>query len=115
MFSTTVSILLGLTGVALLFHRVGMFAALRFVGRKPETGLGTPERLPPLTLLKPLKGVEDGLEANLRSFYEQDYPGDLQIVFASSEAGDPAMALARTIAADYPHVPTEFVHSRDDF
>jgi ceramide glucosyltransferase len=113
MFSTTVSVLLGLTGVALLFHRVGMFAALRFLGR--ESRVSAPGSLPPLTLLKPLKGLEDGLEDNLRSFFEQQYPGSLEIVFASVDPQDPGVEVARTVAARYPHVSCVFVVSRDDF
>lgn len=113
MFSTTVSVLLGLTGVALLFHRVGMFAALRFVDRQRSAQL--PESLPAVTLLKPIKGLEDGIEDNLRSFFEQAYPGPLQIVFCSIDPQDPGIAVARAVAARYPHVEAEFVVSRDDF
>src|SRR5690349_21451540 len=113
MFSTTVSVLLGLTGVALLFHRVGMFAALRFVNRKRSTQL--PDSLPAVTLLKPIKGPEDGLEDNLRSFFEQVYPGPLQIVFCSIDPQDPGIAIARAVAARFPQVEAAFVVSRDDF
>ena len=121
MFSTTVSILLGLAGVALIFHRVGIFAALRFVKRAAnrdraadgDRALAGP--LPPLTLLKPLKGLEDGLEENLASFYAQDYPGPLQIVFASTEPDDPGIAVARAVAARYPQIASDFVCSRADY
>lgn len=118
MFSTTVSILLGLTGVALLFHRIGMFAALRFIqrGRVASADAGEPGgTLPPLTLLKPLKGSEDGLEQNLESFYAQGYPGPLQVVFASTEADDPALAVARAVADRHPEIATAFVCPRDDY
>src|SRR5688500_17439275 len=73
------------------------------------------EDLPPVTLLKPIKGDEEALEANLRTFFEQDYPAPMQIVFASTEAGDPGMAVARRLAAEYPHVETRFVHSDAGF
>ncbi|MFI5309490.1 MAG: glycosyltransferase [Polyangiales bacterium] len=113
MFSTTVSVLLGLIGVSLLLHRVGMWAVFRYLGRRPQIDLEQP--LPPLSLLKPIKGLEDELEQNLRSFYEQDYPAPLQIVLASTEPSDPGIAIARSVAAAYPHVATEIVVSRPDF
>jgi ceramide glucosyltransferase len=125
MFSTTVSILLALAAVALVFHLVGMFAALRFLGRGERAAVGAgagaglhaelPGPLPPVTLLKPLKGLEDGLEANLSSFYEQRYPGELQVVFASTEPDDPALRVARAVAARHPAIATDFVRSRDDY
>lgn len=113
MFSTFVSVLLGLTGVAVLLHSVGMWAALRYTRRTRRCLPDGP--LPPLTLLKPIKGLEDGFEDNLRSFYEQDYPGPLQIVFSSTETDDPGIEVARRIASDFPHVQTDFVVARDDF
>ena len=114
MFSTLVSVLLALTGVAVLLHRIGMWATWRYLARNPEP-TAADGALPPITLLKPIKGLEDGLEANLRSFFEQDYPGAIQIVFTSTAAHDPGMAIARRIALEYPQVESAFVHARDDF
>jgi ceramide glucosyltransferase len=114
MFSTTVSLLLALTAVAVVLHRVGMWATLRYLARKREDG-PEPEEYPPITLLKPIKGEEDGFEANLRSFYEQDYPAPVQVVFTATDPNDLGMTVARRVAADYPKVATEFVLARSDF
>lgn len=116
MFSTTTSVLLALTAVAVLLHRIGMWATLRYVARGRTRAAGIDAApFPALTLLKPIKGTEDELERNLRSFYEQDYPAELQVVFTATDAGDPGMAIARRLAAEYPHVATDFVLARDDF
>jgi ceramide glucosyltransferase len=114
MFSTLVSVLLALTGVAVLLHRIGMWATWRYLARTPEPTVPA-GALPPISLLKPIKGLEDGLEGNLRSFFEQEYPGAIQIVFTSTAAHDPGMAVARQVARDYPHIESAFVHARDDF
>lgn len=74
-----------------------------------------PEALPPVTLLKPLKGVEEGLERNLRSFYLQDYPQPFEVIFATTEDDDPALEVARKVAAEHPAVPTRFVVSDPDW
>ncbi len=63
--------------------------------------------LPPVTVLKPLCGFEPALEANLTSFFEQDYP-KYEIIFGARDNRDPAIAVARRIAAFYPHVPVKF-------
>ena len=67
-----------------------------------------PRSLPPVTMLKPLCGAEPGLYEHLRSFCEQDYP-EFQIVFGVREAGDPACAVVKRLAAEFPSIPIELV------
>jgi len=106
MFSLTISIFLAVSAVALLMHRIAHWATLRRIEPLPE-------RHPPLplTVLKPIKGLEEELEQNLRSYFEQEYAAPLSLVFASTEATDPGIALARRIAAEYPWISTRFVQS----
>jgi ceramide glucosyltransferase len=56
---------------------------------------------PPVTLLVPLRGAEPLLEENLRAFAEQTYP-EFQLVLGVAHAGDPALPIARHVAAAYP-------------
>jgi ceramide glucosyltransferase len=60
-----------------------------------------PTRLPPITVLKPVRGLEPQLEANLRSFCAQDYP-DYRVVLGVRSADDPALPLLHRIAAEFP-------------
>ncbi|MBA3975007.1 MAG: ceramide glucosyltransferase [Candidatus Solibacter sp.] len=62
---------------------------------------------PPLSVLKPLHGLDDGLEENLRTFFEQDYP-DFELLFAARSESDPGLTLARRLAVEYPHRPCRF-------
>ena len=55
---------------------------------------------PPVTVLKPIYGLDKDLEQNLLSLCRQDYP-DYQIVFAVQRATDPALPILRRLAADY--------------
>jgi ceramide glucosyltransferase len=63
---------------------------------------------PPVTVLKPLCGAEPGLHEHLRSFCRQNYP-EFQIVFGVRDAGDPACAVVKRLAAEFPSVPIELV------
>jgi ceramide glucosyltransferase len=62
----------------------------------------------PISILKPLSGLDDGLEQNLRTFFTQDYP-DFEILFAMRTPADPAHALVERLRADYPQVPTQLI------
>ncbi len=81
-------------------------AAVRF--RRSRRSVGVAESFPPVTLLKPLCGLEPGLEANLTSFFEQDYP-NFEIIFGARWEDDPALDVVRRIRARYPSVPVEIV------
>src|SRR5690242_5128635 len=71
-------LLVGLFGLltSSIFLGMVLMGALRFRRAAVREGarLGEhPEFLPAISLFKPLHGDEDGLEANLRTFFEQDY------------------------------------------
>ena len=60
------------------------------------------EVFPGVTILKPLHGAEAGLDENLASFCEQDYPGRVQIVFGAHDARDPAVRVVERLIAIHP-------------
>lgn len=63
---------------------------------------------PPLTLLKPLLGAEPGLEADLETFFQQDYP-TYEILFCARSPNDAGLEIARRVASRYPAVPAKFL------
>jgi ceramide glucosyltransferase len=81
-----------------------LLASSRFRGRKvPELSA---EEFPPVTLLKPLCGLEPNLESNLRSFFDQEYP-IFELVFGARDFDDPALAIVESIRQQYPSVPVK--------
>ncbi len=64
---------------------------------------------PALTVLKPLCGADPDLAANLESFFRQDYPGRVQILFGVEDGRDPAIAIARAVARRHPEVECTLV------
>ncbi|MFO0693267.1 MAG: glycosyltransferase [Polyangiales bacterium] len=109
---TLVWILLACAAFALGLFSLGVWSTIRHTSAPPPAFEG---ELPPLSILKPLKGTEEGLEENLRSFFEQTYPAPLEIVFSAEEDDDPGMVLARRVAAKYPDVDVRFVLSDPHF
>jgi ceramide glucosyltransferase len=64
--------------------------------------------LPPVSILKPVHGIEAQLRENIESFFRQDYPR-YEILFAADETDDAALDVVREISARYPHVPVRIL------
>lgn len=86
---------------ALMYSLLSIIAALRYLSVRPPA-MASPE---PVSILKPLSGLDLGLEANLRTFFEQDYPA-FEILFAVREAGDPAVAVVEKLQSEYARIPS---------
>jgi ceramide glucosyltransferase len=68
--------------------------------RRPSVPM--PAHFGPVTILKPICGLEPNLEVNLRSFCEQEYPADVQVIIGAATADDPALEIARRVKASLP-------------
>jgi len=44
--------------------------------------------LPAVSVLKPLHGTEQGMERNIETFFEQDYPGEFELLFCARYESD---------------------------
>ena len=64
--------------------------------------------LPPVSLLKPIHGIEARLRENFASFFQQDYP-EYEILFAADEASDPALDIAKDVCAAFPSVKSRIL------
>jgi ceramide glucosyltransferase len=64
--------------------------------------------VPPVTVLKPIRGLDPEAYENFASFCRQDYPC-FQIIFGSDDPNDPGLAVARRIAKDFPRVDIRIV------
>ena len=106
-----VSICLIICAAALALHALGAWATVRQSTQKHAE----PTTFPALTLLKPIKGLEEELEQNLRSFFEQRYPAPLSFVFSSTESDDTGLLVARRVAREYPEARVHFVLSDASF
>lgn len=93
--------------IALVYSVLVIVAAQLYLRvRLPPPLQDAPE--PVISILKPLLGLDQDLQANLRTFFEQDYPG-FEILFAARNADDPAVEVVKKLCAEYPHVPSRLI------
>lgn len=97
-------ILLALLAGALVYSGLVVIAALRYLTVRPPDLRSTE----PVSILKPLHGLEGGLESNLRTFFEQDY-ASFEILFAVRERDDPAILVVEKLQKEYPKIPSRLL------
>ncbi|HKE07999.1 MAG TPA: bacteriohopanetetrol glucosamine biosynthesis glycosyltransferase HpnI [Candidatus Acidoferrum sp.] len=90
---------LALAVAPLAYYLVAIFAALRFFRKKRARNL--PEFTPPVSLLKPVRGVDFASYENFRSFCTLDYP-EYEILFCVNEMDDPAVPVIQRLAKEFP-------------
>jgi ceramide glucosyltransferase len=99
-----ITIAVALVAGAIVYCLLGIEAARRYLAvRRPEL-----RAMPPISILKPLAGVDEGLEVNLRTFFEQDYP-DFEILFAVRTPDDPAVEIVDRLQREYPAIPSRLI------
>src|SRR5713226_8150702 len=94
------AILLFLLAGSLVYCVLTIVAARKYLAVSPPK----PGQPVPISVLKPLHGVDEGLEESLRSFFQQDY-ADYELLFAVHQADDSAVAVLERVRAGFSEKP----------
>ncbi|HZQ96450.1 MAG TPA: bacteriohopanetetrol glucosamine biosynthesis glycosyltransferase HpnI [Candidatus Sulfotelmatobacter sp.] len=85
-----------------LYYFICLWTAAAFLQRRQNQRPGPPVgSLPPVSILKPLKGTDPEMYESFRSHCLQDYP-EYEIVFGVSDAADPAVASVEWLRREFP-------------
>lgn len=96
------ALLIFCVGTSLLYSLFSLYCAAKFFGRRGEDEENKEvEDLPPVSILKPIKGAESGIDRNFQSFCCQNYP-EYQIIFGTVERNDPSVSVIERIKDRYP-------------
>ncbi|HTV38022.1 MAG TPA: bacteriohopanetetrol glucosamine biosynthesis glycosyltransferase HpnI [Xanthobacteraceae bacterium] len=88
-------------GCILMLIEAGLVSAFR----EDKTAANAVQ--PPVTVLKPLHGVEPGLADRLAAFCRQDYDGPVQILCGARDSTSPSVAAVRAMQREHPDEPIE--------
>ena len=88
-----------LAAAPLVYYILATLAALRFFRRERERK--HPDFAPPVSLLKPVRGLDFGSYENFASFCRVDYP-EYEILFAVNDERDPAVPVIKRVIAEFP-------------
>lgn len=89
---------------AIVYSLMQIVAALRYLAVHPSAI----QSVEPISILKPLAGLDLDLESNLRTFFEQDYPS-FEILFAVRNANDAAAEVVARLQREYPQISSQLL------
>src|SRR5271163_320650 len=92
-----------------LWSAAGFLRERTVSDRKPGEIPGATPTLLPISILKPLKGVDPEIYESFRSHCLQDYP-EYEIIFGVSDPGDPAVASVERLQREFPERAIRLVH-----
>ena len=84
---------------ALAYSLISLFCALKYFKRLKHP-VQSPFS-PAVSIFKPVKGMDGDSYDNFASFCSQEYPGDMQLVFAVASPDDPVVTVIRQLMADF--------------
>jgi ceramide glucosyltransferase len=92
-------------GVAGVYQLLAILASLRQIFRREKPAGG----LPPISILKPIRGLDPGFYCAIRSHAAQDYP-EFEILFGVADLADPAVPAIRQLQAQFPEREIRLIH-----
>lgn len=82
----------------LVYYLLAIFSSLSFFSRRVGPN---PDFTPAISILKPVRGLDDGAYENFSSFCRQDYP-EYELLFCVGTADDPNVPVIEKLARDFP-------------
>jgi ceramide glucosyltransferase len=98
MHLTLVYVFLGLASLPFIYYLLAIYSSRRFFSRRE---IEPPSFTPPLSILKPVRGLDPDAYKNFASFCDQDYP-EYEIVFCLGAEDDPALPIIDSLRRNFP-------------
>ncbi len=95
--------------IALSYQIVALIAALRHLRRSELPGGWSP----PVSILKPVRGLDPHFRESIRSHASQSYP-EFEILFGVAESDDPAIPIIEELIAEFPDLRIQLIRCSDD-
>jgi len=99
-----ISILLVIAAAPLAYYVIAIYSAWRFFADAQNDKAANCNFAPPVSNLKPVKGIDPDAYENFASFCRQDYP-EYEVVFCVDDENAPVVEVIERLKKDFPERP----------
>jgi ceramide glucosyltransferase len=96
---TATYVFLGIAAIPFIYYLIAIYSSWRYFHQPQKTS--SPEFVPPVSNLKPIRGLDPEAYENLASFCRQDYP-DYEIVFCIDSDDKAVIAVLERLKESFP-------------
>jgi ceramide glucosyltransferase len=93
-------LVLAVATIPFIYYLIALFSSWQFFRRR-ERRNAAHNFTPPVSILKPIRGLDPDAFENFSSFCEQDYP-DYEVLFCVGEEDDEVVPILQKLASDFP-------------
>src|SRR2546428_8764070 len=98
---SAVHVLLAVAAIPCVYYGLALYSSWAFFRHSRATELPRAAFTPPVSNLKPIRGLDPDAYENFASFCRQDYP-DYEVVFCVGDRDDPVLPVIEQLIRDFP-------------
>ena len=106
--TTALYIFLGIAAIPFVYYLLALYSSWRFFA-KPNRWSNNTDFTPPVSTLKPIRGLDAEAYQNFASFCEQDYPVH-ELLFAIGDGDQEALEVIEKLQKDFPQQRIRVIH-----
>ena len=92
---------LGVAAIPFIYYVIALYSAWRYFRSSASPNSADPDSTRPISILKPIRGLDPDAYENFASFCRQDYP-DYEILFCVDSDSDPVLPVIEKLSRDFP-------------
>src|ERR1700729_3059988 len=101
MISSISYVVLAVAAIPFIYYLIALFSSWQFFRSTQHRSASDHTFTPPVSNLKPIRGLDPDAYENFASFCRQDYP-DYELLFCVSGKDDPAVPMLEKLTRDFP-------------
>ena len=90
-----------IAAIPFIYYLIAIYSTWRFFRTSSKRNATASSFTPPVSILKPVRGLDPDAYKNFASFCRQDYP-EYEIVFCVGDGTDPVLPVIEKVMRDFP-------------